>query len=248
MTLSHGGHRHRRAGPGGRDHDRPRGDPHARASCRSAPGERCARCRRPTSTDLGVQIVLGNTYHLMLRPGADVVERLGGLHGFADWSGHVLTDSGGYQIFSLEPGGTCSTTTASPSGPPTTAAPTASPRSRRSTSRRQLGADIQMVLDVCAPLPSPAGDPARGGRPHRGAGRSGPARVPRAGRPSSGAVRHRAGRHRRRAAARERRADARASASTATPSAGCRWGSPATRCSTRSPPPCPLLPADQPAT
>src|SRR4026208_2422937 len=55
--------------------------------------------------DLGVEIVLGNTYHLMLKPGADVIERLGGLHGFADWTGHVLTDSGGYQIFSLEPGG-----------------------------------------------------------------------------------------------------------------------------------------------
>jgi queuine tRNA-ribosyltransferase len=45
---------------------------------------------------LGVPLVLGNTYHLMLRPGAEVIERLGGLHGFMDWSGHVLTDSGGY--------------------------------------------------------------------------------------------------------------------------------------------------------
>src|SRR5688572_23911966 len=52
---------------------------------------------------LGVEVVLGNTYHLMLRPGSDVVRDLGGLHGFMDWSGHVLTDSGGYQIFSLEP-------------------------------------------------------------------------------------------------------------------------------------------------
>ena len=52
-----------------------------------------------------MQIVLGNTYHLMLKPGADVIARLGGLHGFADWPGHVLTDSGGYQVFSLEPGG-----------------------------------------------------------------------------------------------------------------------------------------------
>ena len=62
--------------------------------------------RTVTTADLerlGVEIVLGNTYHLMLRPGADVVEALGGLHRFEDWGGHVLTDSGGYQVFSLGP-------------------------------------------------------------------------------------------------------------------------------------------------
>ena len=52
---------------------------------------------------LGAQVILANNYHLMLRPGADVVEQLGGLHAMADWEGHTLTDSGGYQIFSLEP-------------------------------------------------------------------------------------------------------------------------------------------------
>src|SRR3954467_12960769 len=52
---------------------------------------------------LGAQVILGNTYHLMLRPGAEAVRRFGGIHGFADWSGHVLTDSGGYQVFSLGP-------------------------------------------------------------------------------------------------------------------------------------------------
>ena len=51
----------------------------------------------------GADILLGNTYHLMLRPGADVVADLGGLHRFEDWSGHMLTDSGGFQIFSLNP-------------------------------------------------------------------------------------------------------------------------------------------------
>src|SRR3954462_2887487 len=50
--------------------------------------------------DLGVEVVLANTYHLMLRPGADVVAGLGGIHGFAAWDGDVLTDSGGYQVFS----------------------------------------------------------------------------------------------------------------------------------------------------
>ena len=48
-----------------------------------------------------VQMVLANTYHLALRPGADVVESLGGLHAFMDWSGPILTDSGGFQVFSL---------------------------------------------------------------------------------------------------------------------------------------------------
>jgi len=49
----------------------------------------------------GAQIILGNTYHLMLRPGADRVERFGGLHTFMNWPGPILTDSGGYQIMSL---------------------------------------------------------------------------------------------------------------------------------------------------
>ncbi len=51
--------------------------------------------------DVGAQIVLANTYHLMLRPGADLVARLGGLHGFTGWPRPFLTDSGGYQVFSL---------------------------------------------------------------------------------------------------------------------------------------------------
>ena len=49
----------------------------------------------------GASIVLGNTYHLMLRPGADRVERFGGLHRFMDWPGPILTDSGGFQVMSL---------------------------------------------------------------------------------------------------------------------------------------------------
>lgn len=49
----------------------------------------------------GAQMILGNTYHLALRPGAEVVAALGGLHGFSGWSGPILTDSGGFQLFSL---------------------------------------------------------------------------------------------------------------------------------------------------
>jgi len=51
--------------------------------------------------DLGAQIVLGNSYHLYFRPGADRIARLGGLHRFMGWDGAILTDSGGYQVFSL---------------------------------------------------------------------------------------------------------------------------------------------------
>jgi queuine tRNA-ribosyltransferase len=51
--------------------------------------------------DLGVQILLGNTYHLYLRPGVDTVRQMGGLHGFMSWDRAILTDSGGFQVFSL---------------------------------------------------------------------------------------------------------------------------------------------------
>src|SRR4030042_2680932 len=51
--------------------------------------------------DLGITMVLANTYHLYLRPGIGVIERVGGLHKFMGWEGAILTDSGGYQIFSL---------------------------------------------------------------------------------------------------------------------------------------------------
>lgn len=54
-----------------------------------------------TLHDLGAQIILGNTYHLFLRPGHELVEKLGGLHKFMNWSGPILTDSGGFQVFSL---------------------------------------------------------------------------------------------------------------------------------------------------
>jgi queuine tRNA-ribosyltransferase len=100
---------------------------------------------------LGAQIVLGNTYHLMLRPGADTVARFGGLGAFGGWRGLTLTDSGGYQVFSLEPdvdddGVTFASTydgTKHRLTPETAVA-----------TQEKLGADIQMALDVCPPLPS----------------------------------------------------------------------------------------------
>src|SRR3990172_3705023 len=51
--------------------------------------------------ETGSRIILGNTFHLMLRPGTDVIKRHGGLHEFMHWDGPILTDSGGYQVYSL---------------------------------------------------------------------------------------------------------------------------------------------------
>ena len=102
--------------------------------------------------DLGAEVVLGNAYHLMLRPGADVVATLGGIHGFSSWAGHVLTDSGGYQVFSLRP-------RVDDDG--VTFRSTYDGSTHRLTPegalevQSLLGGDIAMVLDVCPPLPSP---------------------------------------------------------------------------------------------
>jgi queuine tRNA-ribosyltransferase len=101
---------------------------------------------------IGAQIVLGNTYHLMLRPGADLIERFGGLGRFAGWDGLTLTDSGGFQVFSLDP---------KVDDDGVTFKSTYDGSSHRFTPeiavdvQQRLGADITMVLDVCPPLPSP---------------------------------------------------------------------------------------------
>ena len=101
--------------------------------------------------ELGARIVLGNTYHLMLRPGAQVVSDLGGLGAFAGWKGLTLTDSGGFQVFSLNPDvddeGVSFRSTYDGSMHRFT------PESAVIT-QQLLGADIQMVLDVCASLPA----------------------------------------------------------------------------------------------
>ena len=101
---------------------------------------------------IGVQIVLGNTYHLMMRPGAATVAQFGGLAAFAGWDGLTLTDSGGFQVFSLEP---------KVDDDGVTFQSTYDGSRHRFTpelaveTQQLLGADIQMVLDVCPPLPSP---------------------------------------------------------------------------------------------
>ena len=101
---------------------------------------------------LGVEIVLANTYHLMLRPGAEVVGRFGGIGRFAGWDGLTLTDSGGFQVFSLGP-------TVDDDGVTFRSVYDGSTHRLTPESavavQELLGADIQMVLDVCPALPSP---------------------------------------------------------------------------------------------
>lgn len=100
---------------------------------------------------LGATVVLANTYHLMLRPGAGLIEELGGLHRFTGWEGHLLTDSGGFQVFSLEPkvDDEGATFRAAHDGTLHHLTP-----ERAATLQSSLGADIQMALDICPPLPS----------------------------------------------------------------------------------------------
>ena len=101
----------------------------------------------------GAEIVLGNTYHLMLRPGAERVERLGGLHKMMGWSRPILTDSGGYQVMSLtglrklaESGVTFRSHIDGSSHELTP--------ERSMEIQRMLGADITMALDECTPHPA----------------------------------------------------------------------------------------------
>jgi queuine tRNA-ribosyltransferase len=101
---------------------------------------------------LGAQIVLGNAYHLMLRPGAETVARFGGLGRFSGWNGLTLTDSGGFQVFSLEPAVDDDGVTFRSTYDGTTHRLTPEDAVRV---QELIGADIQMVLDVCPPLPSP---------------------------------------------------------------------------------------------
>ncbi|MBI3579592.1 MAG: tRNA guanosine(34) transglycosylase Tgt [Ignavibacteriales bacterium] len=102
--------------------------------------------------ELGAQIILGNTYHLYLRPGTEIIERAGGLHKFIGWDKPMLTDSGGYQVFSLtdlrkieEEGVTFKSHLDG-------SAHVFTPESVIGI-QRQLGSDIMMVLDECTPYP-----------------------------------------------------------------------------------------------
>src|SRR5213083_1602339 len=103
-------------------------------------------------SELKAQIILGNTYHLFVRPGLDVIRKCGGLHRFMNWKGPILTDSGGFQIFSLaklrkitEEGVDFQNHV---DGTPAFLTPEIAMEIQTT-----LGSDIAMVLDECPPWP-----------------------------------------------------------------------------------------------
>jgi queuine tRNA-ribosyltransferase len=97
---------------------------------------------------VGAKILLSNTYHLLLRPGPDVFDKLGGIHRFMHWQGGVLTDSGGYQIFSLSEDRAITEQGAMFKNPHDNHRHVLSPEISIST-QQAIGSDIMMVLDVC---------------------------------------------------------------------------------------------------
>ncbi|MEO5898325.1 MAG: tRNA guanosine(34) transglycosylase Tgt [Vicinamibacterales bacterium] len=99
--------------------------------------------------DLGAEIILGNTYHLYLRPGDDLIARAGGLHTFIGWSRPILTDSGGYQVFSLAAMRKVREEGAEFRSHLDGSLHMLTPE-RATDIQAQLGSDIAMVLDECA--------------------------------------------------------------------------------------------------
>ncbi len=100
----------------------------------------------------GADVVLANTYHLMLRPGAERMSRFGGLHGFMNWTGPILTDSGGFQVMSLAKLRRISENGVTFQSHIDGAAHELSPE-RAIEIQCAIGSDIQMVLDECTPFP-----------------------------------------------------------------------------------------------
>ena len=101
----------------------------------------------------GADVILGNTYHLMLRPGAERVERLGGLHRFMGWDGPILTDSGGYQVMSLAERRTLSEEGVTFRSHVDGSRHLLTPESSMEIQRR-LGSDVVMAFDECPALPA----------------------------------------------------------------------------------------------
>ena len=103
--------------------------------------------------DLGADIVLGNTYHLMLRPGAEEVAELGGLHDFMKWEGPILTDSGGFQVMSLSKLRKMSEEGVNFQSHIDGKSYMLTPE-RSIEIQTLLGANIRMILDECTPFPA----------------------------------------------------------------------------------------------
>lgn len=102
--------------------------------------------------DIKAQIILGNTYHLFLRPGTDLLEKAGGLHKFMNWEGPILTDSGGYQVYSLADRRKIKEEGVAFSSHIDGSKHVFTPE-RAIDIQRSIGADIIMALDECTPYP-----------------------------------------------------------------------------------------------
>lgn len=102
---------------------------------------------------LGAQIVLGNTFHLMLRPGTEIINLHGDLHDFMQWQGPILTDSGGFQVFSLGKMRKITEEGVSFRSPVDGSKVFLSPE-RSMEVQRALGSDIVMIFDECTPYPA----------------------------------------------------------------------------------------------
>lgn len=107
-------------------------------------------------TGLGTQIILGNTFHLMLRPGAGIIERHGGLHRFMHWAGPILTDSGGFQVWSLAPLRKITPEGVRFRSPVDGEEIFLSPEKSMEV-QHALAADIVMIFDECTPHPASFG-------------------------------------------------------------------------------------------
>jgi queuine tRNA-ribosyltransferase len=101
----------------------------------------------------GADILLGNTFHLMLRPGTAVIERHGGLHGFMNWPRPILTDSGGFQVWSLAERRKISEQGVTFASPVDGATVFMGPEESMAV-QRALGSDIVMIFDECTPYPA----------------------------------------------------------------------------------------------
>jgi queuine tRNA-ribosyltransferase len=101
----------------------------------------------------GAHIILGNTFHLMLRPGTDIIEQHGGLHGFMHWDKPILTDSGGFQVFSLGKMRKITEEGVRFSSPVNGEKIMLTPE-RSMEVQRKLGSDVVMIFDECTPYPA----------------------------------------------------------------------------------------------
>ena len=101
----------------------------------------------------GAQIILGNTFHLMLRPGTEIVQQHGDLHDFMQWKGPILTDSGGFQVFSLGKMRKITEEGVTFQSPVNGSKVLMTPESSMQV-QRELGSDIVMIFDECTPYPA----------------------------------------------------------------------------------------------